>query len=334
MKNRKRNIIIIVLISLIVLYFVFKDNPAEKIKCLLSINLMWLLVSFSLMIVYWILKGLVLYYITKKIDKTFTVKDGVKLMISTQLFHAITPFASGGQPWQIYVLKKRGVPVGESTNMVIEDFIAYQIALILLGILAVILNHFLNIIPNTSHLRYLVLVGFAMNIIVIILLFVVAFSKKWNKRIIDFTIKLLFKIKIVKDKEKMLKKSEEFINNFHGGAEILFSDKLNFIRIIFLNFLALSFQYLVPFTLMLGLGVFVNPIYVIMCSAYVMLIDSMIPTPGSTGGLEYGFMSFFKTFIKGSKLSAVMIVWRVITYYFGIIMGFIFLNITNKEVQT
>ena len=25
-------------------------------------------------------------------------------MITTNLFHAITPFASGGQPWQIYRL--------------------------------------------------------------------------------------------------------------------------------------------------------------------------------------------------------------------------------------
>lgn len=334
MKNRKRNIFIILIISLVVLYFVFKDDPVEKIKCLFSLNPIWLLVSFSLMFVYWILKGIVLYYITRKIDKTFTIKDGIKLMISTQLFHSITPFASGGQPWQIYKLKKRGVPVGESTNMVIEDFIAYQIALILLGVLAVLLNHFLNIIPNTSHLRYLVLIGFSMNMLVIILLFIVAFSKKWNKKIIDFTIKVLYKIKIIKDKKKMLKKSEKFINNFHGGAEILFSDKMNFIRIILLNFAALTFQYLVPFTLMLGLGVFVNPIYVVTCSAYVMLIDSMIPTPGSTGGLEYGFMSFFKTFIKGSKLSAVMIVWRVITYYFGIIMGFIFINVKDKEVGT
>lgn len=331
MKNRKRNLIIILLISLIVVYLVFKDDPVEKIKCLFSFNIIWLLISFSLMVIYWIFKGISFYYITRKIDKTFTIKDSIKLMISTQLFHAITPFASGGQPWQIYKLKKRGVSVGESTNIVIEDFITYQIALILLGILAVILNHFLNIIPSTSHLRYLVLVGFGMNVLVIIFLFIVAFSKKWNKRLIDFGIKVLYKFKVIKDKEKMLQKSEEFINNFHGGAKTLFSDKLNFIRITLLNFTALSFQYLVPFTLMLGLGIFVNPIYIVTCSAYVMLIDSMIPTPGSTGGLEYGFMSFFKPFASGSKLSVIMIVWRMITYYFGIIMGFIFINISEKE---
>lgn len=331
MKNKKINYIVITVISIIVLYFVFKDNPKEKIDAMFSIKPVWLIISFSLMFLYWIIKGIVLYYIVRKSDKTYKIKDGIYLMLTTQLFHAVTPFASGGQPWQIYKLKKRGVPVSESTNMVIEDFIAYQVALILLGVVAVIINHFNNIIPSTSHLRYLVLIGFTMNVLVIIFLFTVAFSKKWNKRIVNFVIKILYKFKIIKDKEQKFEQAERFIENFHGGAKVLFSDIFNFIRIILLNFLALTFQYLVPFTLFLGLGIFVNPIYIVTCSAYVMLIDSMIPTPGSTGGLEYGFMSFFKPFAKGTELSAVMIVWRVITYYFGILVGIIFINFKRKE---
>ena len=73
-------------------------------------------------------------------------------------------------------------------------------------------------------------------------------------------------------------------------------------------------------------------IYILLiASAYVMLIDSMMPTPGSTGGLEYGFMSFFSVFVKGAKLSALMIVWRMITYYFGLIMGSIVLGIDKES---
>ena len=62
-----------------------------------------------------------------------------------------------------------------------------------------------------------------------------------------------------------------------------------------------------------------------------MLIDSMMPTPGSTGGLEYGFMTFFKPYVNGSKLGVVMIVWRVVTYYFGIFTGLVFLNIKEGK---
>jgi len=106
---------------------------------------------------------------------------------------------------------------------------------------------------------------------------------------------------------------------------------MNLVKIIFLNFVALATQYLIPFVLMLGLGIHARPYDVFVASAYVMLIDSMMPTPGSTGGLEYGFLSFFKPFINGSKLDVIMIVWRFVTYYFGIIMGLIFLNFNKEE---
>lgn len=330
MKNKKLNLLIIFILTGLVLYIVLKDNFTEKIHYMLSFNIFFLLLSFLMMFIYWILKGLVLYNCTKKFDSTYTKKKGIGLMITSQFFHSITPFASGGQPWQIYKLKKEGLTVGEGTIVAIQDFIAFQSALILLGVIAVISNHFLHIIPSDSHLLYLVVIGFTLNIIVIIFLFIVAFSKKWNRKIINGVIKLLCKIKIVKDKEKMLKKSDEFIKNFHESAKILFQDKGNFVKIIGLNFIALIFQYSIPFFLMLGLGISENLYFVIIASAYVMLIDSMMPTPGSTGGLEYGFMSFFKVFVDGAKLSALMIVWRMITYYFGLIMGSIVLGF-DKE---
>ena len=332
MKNNKRNFLIIILLTAVILYFALKDNFAEKIKYLFSFDLKWLILSFALILAYWLFKGLVLYYCTSKVKKDYTQKQGIMLMVTTHFFHAITPFAAGGQPWQIYKLKKDGLTLGEATNIVIQDFIAYQIALVLLGFIAVTSNYIFHIFPSDSLLKKLVTIGFIINTLVVIILFLVAFSKKWNKKIIDGSIKLLNKLKIIKNKEKWLKKSEKFIHNFHNSALILFKSKLNFIRIILLNFIALVGQYLIPFTLLMGLGLYVNPLIVIITSAYVMLIGSMVPIPGGTGGLEFSFMAFFKNFITGPKLSIIMIVWRIVTYYFGIIIGAIALNF-NKEVK-
>ena len=330
MKNNKRNFIIIFVVTAIILYFALKDNFAQKIEYLFSFDVKWLLLSFILILSYWLLKGLVLYYCASKVNKNYTEKKGLLLMITTQFFHAITPFAAGGQPWQIYKLKKDGLTLGESTNVVIQDFIAYQIALVLLGGCAITANYIFHIFPSDSLLKKLVTIGFIINTIVVIVLFIVAFSKKWNKKIIDGSISFLHKIKIVKDKEKQLQKSEKFIHNFHRSAIVLFKDKFNMFRIISLNLIALVGQYLIPFTLLMGLGIYVNPLIVIITSAYVMLIGSMVPIPGGTGGLEFSFMAFFKNFVTGPQLSIVMIVWRLVTYYFGIIVGGLTLNF-NKE---
>ena len=62
-----------------------------------------------------------------------------------------------------------------------------------------------------------------------------------------------------------------------------------------------------------------------------MLIGSFVPIPGGTGGLEYGFIKFYGFFIFGSTLSAVMIIWRFITYYFGLIVGGIAFNFKRGD---
>lgn len=74
----------------------------------------------------------------------------------------------------------------------------------------------------------------------------------------------------------------------------------------------------------------VNIFTSIVASAYVMLIGSFVPIPGGTGGLEYGFIKFYGKFISGSILSAAMLIWRFITYYFGLIIGAIAFNVKYR----
>ena len=101
---------------------------------------------------------------------------------------------------------------------------------------------------------------------------------------------------------------------------------------IIYHFLSLVLLYLVPFILLLGMGKSINILEAILTSAYVMLIGSFVPIPGGTGGLEYGFIKFYGSFIKGPLLNAIMLLWRFITYYFGMILGAIVLNIKEKKI--
>ena len=68
----------------------------------------------------------------------------------------------------------------------------------------------------------------------------------------------------------------------------------------------------------------------IVSSAYVYLIGAFVPIPGASGGIEYGFTQFFGNFIAGSNLPAMLIVWRFITYYLGVIVGAILFNIRER----
>ena len=331
--KKKLNIIILIIITMLVLFFSLKDNFKETVTQIFTMNIWYLLIAFLLLIIFWVFRSYPIYSFCKKINKDFRYLSALQLTLRTQFFNAVTPFATGGQPYQIYFLKTIGIDYASSTSVVLQNFIVYQIALVTLGIVALISNKIFNIFTKVQLLQNLITLGFIINALVIIIMFVVAFSKKMNKFFIGIAIKVLTKLRIVKDKEKKLKEWDENINKFNKCANLLLEDKKTFILNILYNFLALCCLYLIPLFVLYSMGEFnaFSAGVAIVTSAYIMIIGSFVPIPGATGGLEFGFVQFYGNFITGSKLSAMMLVWRFITYYFGMIIGAIALNI--KKVK-
>ena len=317
------NIILIVVITSLVLFFSLKDNYKEIINQILNINLFWLALAFLLLIIYWLLRSLAMHTFIKMVKPSVKFFNSFLLMLRTQFVNAVTPFATGGQPYQIYYLKKSNISLAKSTSIIVENFIVYQIALVTLGLIALFSNRIFHIFSKNDLLSHLVAIGFFMNTLIIVLLFILSFGKKLNKIIINIGINILTKLKIVKDRQKQLDKWNETINNFHNSASILLKNKFKFIKSIFYNFMALIALYLIPLIILFSFGYYhsMNFFEVIITSAYVMLIGSFVPIPGGSGGLEYGFVAFYGNFITGSVLPAVMLMWRFITYYFGMIIG-------------
>ena len=327
------NYILLLLVTIIVLFLCLKDNYDAIINTLISMDIKWLIVGFICILMYWFLKTLPLYYFTKSHKKDFTYKSAIILLLRTQFVNAITPFATGGQPYQVYYLNKEGIRSSTSTSIILENFIVYQIALVFLGIVALTCNFFMNIFPHNDLLTHLITLGFIINTLVIIVSFIVAFGKKISKKILHIGISILSKLKLVKDKEAKLAKWNESITNFHKSAKVLMEDKKLFFSMIVVNLVALSILYMIPVFVLYAAGNFtsVNVGLAIITSAYVMLIGSFVPIPGGTGGLEYGFMKFHGFFIHGSLLSATMLIWRFITYYFGLIVGGIAFNVKRNK---
>ena len=336
MKNnmkKKINVIVLIVITILVLYFSLKDDFYNIINQIINMNILYLLIAFLLIFLYWIFRSYPMYCFTKKINKKFKYITSFKLTLRTQFFNAITPFATGGQPYQIYFLKKNGLDYASSTSVVLENFIVYQIALVFLGLVALFSNHIFHIFNKVSLLQRLIALGFIINTLVIVVMFVVAFSKKMNKKLINLGIIILTKLRIIKDKKETLDKWDENINRFHYSAKLLLDDKKIFFTNILYNLVALCCLYLIPLFVLYAMGKFnsFNAGVAIVTSAYIMIIGSFVPIPGATGGLEYGFISFYGNFVTGSTLSAMMLVWRFITYYFGMIVGAISLAIRKVK---
>lgn len=335
MKNKKSilNIFILLLITGFVLYFSLKDDFHNIIHEIITLNPIWFLIAIFFVCCYWIFKAVEVHQVIRDFKPDYTFKQTLRLTLSTQFFNAITPFASGGQPFQIYMLNKSGVKLTDSTNIIIQNFIVYQIPLVCLGVFAIISNQFCHFFKEVNFLKYLVTLGFIINTLVIVGLFIIAFAKKINKKIMHIIVHILGKCHILKNPDQRQQEFEEYINRFHAGAKLLFKNRKQFLSSIFYNLIALICLYLTPLALLFAMGDYasMNVFNVLVTSAYVMLIGSFVPIPGGTGGLEYGFIAFFGNFVVGSKLHAVMLLWRAITYYLGLVVGAVAFNIKERK---
>ena len=331
--KNKLSFLLLLLLTLLVLYFSLKDDFHNVIHELRTVNIWWLLVAFFLTISYYILSSIGLHRIIRNYNKDFTLWETIKLKFKTKFFDCVTPTSTGGQPYQIYSLTSQGISVLDSTNICLQNFVVFQFALVLIGIMAVGTNQFLHLFPENNFLKILVFVGFIINLSIALFLFSIVFTKKINQFLYRKVFNLALKLHIIKVDEKINKMYNEYVKNVQRGTTSLMKNKKQFFFILCLNFIGLFLNYLVPLAILYSTGDYhsFGPFECVIASAYVLLMGSFIPLPGGTGGLEFGFVSFFGNFLTGSKLTALMLLWRFVTYYFVMIVGAVVLNVRKGE---
>lgn len=331
MKNIKKNTIILLAITIIVLFIVLKDNFILVLNNITNINHFWLSVSVVFIVIYWLFQALSLYTITKEYSKKIKFKNIYKQTLITQFFNGVTPFSTGGQPISIYMLTKSKIKATHATNIVLQNFILYQSALISVGTIALLINWRLNLFVDVPILKSFIVLGFLINIFVGIALLFVCFSTKFNKKVIFNTIDILGKIKLIKNINQKKLRWERRINEFHNSALLLKERKEIFIKGYVYNLLSLISMYIIPLFILFSLNDFnnLNIVNTIVTSAYVLIMGAFVPIPGGSGGIEYGYMQLFGNFISGHILSTSLLLWRFITYYLGILIGGIVLNLSK-----
>ena len=325
-KKNTKSIIIILLIMAIVLYFIMKDDFQDIVDNLLSANKWLIMVGVILIIGYWLLRALALYIVVKKYKKDIKYSKMLHQILITQFFNGITPFATGGEPMQVYMLNKSGVKVAQATNIIVQEFIMYQAALVLVGLIALILNFAFDICNVNPVLFNLILIGFIINIGVGVISLFISFSKKFSTFLVNFCLKVGIKLRLIKDKEKTTEIWNEKVKEYNASGTMLKENKKLFFTCVFVNLLALIIFYLIPFFVFMSMGQNVGVMEVIVLSAFILLVGNFVPLPGGCGGIEGAFLEFFKTIIpfvdtREAILKSALIIWRVITYYFGIVIG-------------
>lgn len=331
-KKFKFNKIILSLFTCLILIFIFKDNYHLILDALSKANYRVLFLAFIMIFLVWMGKAFSLFVLSKDQVK-IKFKDILKEVLIVNFFDGVTPFASGGEPMQIYMLAKHDLGISKATNIVFQNYLVDRFIAISLVILAGIINVVTKSFPYENMLIYLTIIGFILNVLVIILMILVTFSKKTGNLLIHFALKILVSLKLIKDQEEKKEDWEEKISHFQEGSRSLLKNKailgLSIITNLYRNILLYIIPWLVIKSIQPSLDI--NLITVFIATTFVSMIAAFVPIPGGTGGSEYSFIIFFNYYVPQDIIVTILLVWRFITYYLGIIIGGIFLNIYNRK---
>ena len=111
-------------------------------------------------------------------------------------FSSITPSSSGGQPAQVYFMKKDNIEVGHSSLSLLVMVMFYQIAMLGSALVLFLLQGAL-IRQNFGGVIYLVIYGAAVNLILIFCIGLMIFKSGWVRRAVMGIIRFLHRIKLL-----------------------------------------------------------------------------------------------------------------------------------------
>lgn len=321
---KSRNIKLLVLslsFSLVVIATVlFLTVDENTLSYLAKIQPHFFLLAIALQFFAWFLWGARISLMAKMVEpeKKVSLKESFSIVIANLFLAAITPSMAGGEPVRIHLLSKKGFSTGCATAVVLGERVFD--AVFILAMVPFALTIFQSFIA-IKEVRIGLTVGIILFIAGIILFFYTVAQPEKIKKFLS----RIFK-KPEGKRVGLLRRVEVAVDEFHRGGKLIFKTRnsKSIIAIFLITASSWFIGFLVPSSILLGLGH--NPVLIQSIAAQILLlIIVMIPTtPGSSGVAELGASALYSSFINISLLGVFIVLWRFITYYMNMVISGVF----------
>lgn len=288
----------------------------------------FLFISLGAMMVFYICEGLCYSMLLKKTTGKFNWWLGLRIAIIGKYWDSLTPFGSGGQFAQVAYINGKGYKGNTSTSVVVGKYVFFEFAFVLIGIVTLCLP--CSLFEYGVVVKWLALVGVLINLCLTVFITLVSLNRKFCAIFVVGGLKLLHKMRIVKNYNKSLYNSLRFIHNYQVSIKTFAKNPILVILEVLINAIGLiavaMVSYLIYLTFNYQPGVVPEHglLQILLMTFLCQYATTFIPIPGGSGAAEVSFTAMFsKLFNNGSMFWALMF-WRVFTYYLYIIVGFSF----------
>lgn len=316
MKKKIIGISLIVILTVITFYIVLGSSDVEALPELIHIlNPYYLLMAIGCMVLYMITNGIILYIISKEITDNVSLKRAFYLAFIGQYYSAITPFAGGGQPMQIMILKnKYHVSIAKGTTVTVKKFVLYQVVISLLSMIAVFYNFDLMMTQYSKPMIILIFVGLVCHMLITLGIIMLAYTDVHIKKILSILLRLAHKVKLFRKTtiDKVNTHLDEYVKNIHDIKK----NKTTMVGLFFITLIQIILFFSVTYFVYRALGQNGAKIFdLIFVQVMVYMVSSVVPTPGNVGASEGSFYVILQPFFPTNLIFYAIAIWRVITFY-------------------
>lgn len=289
-------------------------------------NWYWGVGAIAMFVIGYLAQGAKRYVLLKSTLKKHLPLIGLNATILCKYYDNITPLSTGGQPFEIYYLRKKGIPVGIASGVPIVSYAIDRIAYVIVALVTICIYGFGS---TSTVIIVLCVIGLSINAFIPVAIFVFTVMPNVGEAITSFVVKIATTLHLTKNPDKLKHKLTDSIIEYAECIKYFLkkSKKRMFIGFLLSCVFFLSLYSIAFFTVRMSGNSSVGwgEMFALCVICYTSV--TMLPTPGNSGGAELSFRSIFAKYLSGGLLFWGMLAWRIISYYFTIVIGIILIII-------
>ena len=330
--------VVVIVLSLYFMYDLSSQiadgNSKSFADVIANLNPWYLALSVGVLLVMMALDSLKYYVILKTVtpDKT-TYGLALRVSLVGKYYDNITPFSSGGQPFQIYHLHKKGLSGGESSAVIMIKYAFnvifwLSICFCLMLFNKDVLTTYVGSAERIAWLKVAGWIGFGINLSMPLLIVAFAFLPKVTGRMVAWFLRIAMKLRIIKSDEDAFEHAKRIAYDFRNGFVIMAKKPLRAILLVLLCIAEPFLSMTLPYFVVLALGGSIAPSVELMFAIMTLNVYSsmsvmFVPTPGNSLAVESLFLYALEKVVAPSLLFWTVVGWRFLSYYVFIVIGLV-----------
>ncbi len=315
----------------ITFYIIFKKHDINTIiDSLTDVKFIYIIICFILVGLYFVFQGLYTKLIFKALGTKYSLFKGTFYSMVEFLFSGITPSSSGGQPMVVYHMKKEGIPIKQSTIVMLVNVIIFK-AFLVIGAIVIMIFKPGYIINTNSLIRIFFFLGLGLDVLLTVFYGLLLYNQKLIKILFSLIYRVYYK---VTNKDKDYKeKVNTVLEQYAKEASFIKGHKKTILMATIITFIQRICMFSIVYVIYRGLG-FNEMSYfeMVLLQIFVQISVEAIFLPGGTGVSEYVSGNMFVT-IFGLLSTTGMLLFRLLTFYipiFIIALMYVVFTIVNK----